>query len=109
MSDSVRIDPIEVHDAAPVFAVGEQSVSGALEQARSALAGLGDFCGHDSQGEQFAAAYSPAATQLLQAVANIAQGLGSITPGLEAMADNHARVDAHYAARMGAAHPGMSR
>lgn len=100
MSDHVRIDPAEVLETAPAFSAAEQSLEAALARADCALAGLGDFWGHDEQGGQFAASYSPAASQVLAAVANIARGLGSITPGLQAMADNHSRVDSHYAERM---------
>lgn len=94
----MRIDTAAVLRAAPTFPAAGERVRRALDDARSAIEALGEFWGADEQGARFAADYSPMAEQTLQAVRNIADGLMSIGPGLEAMASNHRDVDEHYAA-----------
>jgi uncharacterized protein YukE len=94
MSDRIHVHPAELFGAAGTFYTAIDELSSGLSDARATLGGLGDVCGNDDQGRQFAASYQPQADKVLQAAANLLRGLSSIPEGLEANAANYHESDA---------------
>ncbi len=98
---SVRPDTLR--SAGATYLVQSAALDGALSRLRSTLAGLGDVCGDDEQGLQFAASYKPAADTIQRGLGILVQGLASINEGLTAMADHYDGSDASSVFRGGPA------
>lgn len=93
MTDQVSVDPNSIRQAGSQFSTASGDLDAALSRLRGALNGLGDVCGDDDQGRQFAAAYDPNHKTIDQALLNMARGLGDIATALDAMASNYEGSD----------------
>jgi uncharacterized protein YukE len=93
MADHFSARPATLRAAGAQFTTAGSDLSAALGQLTATLGGLGDICGDDEQGQQFAASYNPNVGSIEAAVRNIAQGLVSVDGGLMAMADNYEHTD----------------
>ena len=94
MGDKFSVHPESLIRAGAQFSVESARLSDALSRLQSTLGALGDVCGDDDQGHQFANGYQPNASILEQALGNMVSGLDAIGRGLEVMGINYAGGDA---------------
>jgi uncharacterized protein YukE len=94
MQDRFSIHPESLIRAGSQFGVEGARLADALARLESQLGALGDVCGNDDQGREFARGYAPNSALLRQALGNMANGLDAIGRGLEVMGINYAGGDA---------------
>lgn len=75
--------------AAAAFAKESPNLDAALKRLRSTLDGLGEPWGDDEPGRAFGKDYKPNAEALMNAIGTLAQGLISISGGLNRMGVNY--------------------
>lgn len=83
------------------FALDSEQLASALGRLQASLSQLGDVCGSDDQGHQFASGYNPKAAMVQEAVQSLVKGLAGIEQGLQVMALNYADSDAASQVRGG--------
>ena len=93
MGDKFSVQPDQLILASARFTDDAEQLASALGRLRSHLHALGDYCGGDDQGRQFAQAYDPKVAMVDQALQNLTHGLADIARGLEVMAVNYRRSD----------------
>lgn len=94
MGDRFSVHPESLIRAGAQFSVESTRLADAVGRLQSTLAALGDVCGDDDQGHQFARGYQPNAALLERALVNMVDGLEAIGRGLEVMGINYAGGDA---------------
>ena len=101
MGDRVQVDPASLLTAGQRLSAQGDQLSEALRRAQSSLHALGDVCGNDSQGQQFAATYEPQSQQLLTAIGDMVTALHATRSGLEQMAATYGAVEQANTMRRG--------
>lgn len=94
MGDRLSVHPESLIRAGSRFGVEGARLADAVARLDSKLSALGDVCGNDDQGREFAKGYAPNVALLHQALGNMAKGLDAIGRGLEVMGINYAAGDA---------------
>src|SRR5260370_8770800 len=90
MGDKFSVQPDQLILASARFTDDAEQLASALGRLRSHLHALGDYCGGDDQGRQFAQAYDPKVAMVDQALQNLTHGLPDIARGREVRALNYA-------------------
>lgn len=101
MGDRFSVHPESLIRSGAQFSVESARLLGAVTRLESALGALGDVCGDDDPGRQFAGAYKPNAALLERALGNMVKGLDAIGRGLEVMGINYSGGDAASAVAKG--------
>jgi uncharacterized protein YukE len=94
MQQRFSVHPESLIRAGSQFSVESARLADALARLESKLGALGDVCGNDDQGREFAKGYAPNKALLQHALSNMVEGLDAIGRGLEVMGINYAGGDA---------------
>jgi len=93
MADGFKIKPESLRAASAQFTVAADTLTAGLADLEGWLATLGDLCGADKQGQEFAQVYLPGREAVEAVLPKLAAGLASFHDGLQAMADEHEAID----------------
>jgi uncharacterized protein YukE len=94
VGDKFSVDREAMLRASARFSLESEELASALSRLQASLRPLSGMCGNDEQGQKFGAGYNPNATNLEQALQNLANGLSAIGRGLEVMEINYQGSDA---------------
>lgn len=104
MSDGFGVRPeAALAPAAQRFRGVADDLTRAVADLRGVLGALGDVCGGDEQGRQFAAGYQPRADEGLRALDALARALATVPDGLGRAAAGYRAGDEAGAGGLGAA------
>jgi uncharacterized protein YukE len=94
MSSGSDVQVDDLLSTAPTFSGGAQDLTGALNDASTALQGLGSFWGNDKAGAQFAGTYQQVVAELLLMLAKLAEDIEGIAQGVTTMAASYGQTEA---------------
>lgn len=93
MTGGFANEPEAVRSAAGRFRTCGEGLERAFGELRATLTSLGDICGDDDQGRQFASGYEPAAADAERAVERSVGALRSVASALDRSAQDYRGVD----------------
>jgi hypothetical protein len=93
-ADSFKIEVDDLLAIAPHFDGGGQALVDYLNQAATALQGLGPFWGNDKPGTAYAATYQKIAAEVILVLTKAAEDLEGVAQGITAMAAHYGQTEA---------------
>ncbi|MET7302799.1 hypothetical protein [Embleya sp. NPDC005575] len=88
-----EVDPAQIRGLIPQFSAQAEHLRAAAEAFKAELSGLGAPWGNDENGRKFGTTFVENQDAIVRGGDNLALGMASIGPTLEALVDNVVRTD----------------